>query len=286
VGSAELNAKLAEQAGTPLVWRQESPAGTSYWEWLGNQTAAYLPAYSVTAATRQDSTAGDPGVHQFMILAHDWSTPGRIWESLPVTGYSVDNLAPPAPMNLVAFRFDPDVQLTWSAAAAPDTRNYAVYRDSQPGVATTPANLVGWSDDTFISDANPPVTDLFYRVAAFDVHGNQGPPSNEVAVSGVSGVEEAAGPTRLTVLFRGPNPSHRGTALRIGLPTRSDVTAELFDLRGRRVHRQVVRDVAPGWRTLDFSGRNDRGELLASGVYLCRVAAGGKSVVQKVVVAK
>jgi hypothetical protein len=41
-----------------------------------------------------------------------------------------------------------------------------------------------------------------------------------------------------------------------------------------------------GWQEIPFSGLNDRGEALASGVYFYRVSAGGKAITRKMLIAR
>jgi photosystem II stability/assembly factor-like uncharacterized protein len=81
-----------------------------------------------------------------------------------------------------------------------------------------------------------------------------------------------AAPAALTLLTNAPNPFTTDTEVRFGLPADSDVRVDVFDVTGRRVFSDVVRDVPRGWQSyrLDASGSAGR---LASGVYFVRVTA-------------
>ncbi|MDH5271242.1 MAG: hypothetical protein OEY32_15105, partial [Candidatus Krumholzibacteria bacterium] len=91
-------------AGTAL-WERAGANGPEYWEWIANQDAFYMASYSLTAPTRQDSVGGNPAIHYFKVVAHESDYPQtRAWESGTVSTYSVDNLAPAAPLFLTAQR--------------------------------------------------------------------------------------------------------------------------------------------------------------------------------------
>ena len=66
-----------------------------------------------------------------------------------------------------------------------------------------------------------------------------------------------------------------------------DVRAEIdvFDVRGRRVHREVA-TLAAGWQDVVFAAVDGRGRALVSGVYFYRVRAEGVTRTHKIVVAR
>jgi len=47
-----------------------------------------------------------------------------------------------------------------------------------------------------------------------------------------------------------------------------------------------VRQLPAGWRDVEFDGRNDNGDLLASGVYFYRVNAAGETHTRKMVIGR
>jgi hypothetical protein len=67
-----------------------------------------------------------------------------------------------------------------------------------------------------------------------------------------------------------PNPSSRGTTLRLSIPGPGRISAEVFDAGGRMVARIPARTVAGGENTQSWNGRSDTGEPAASGVYYVR----------------
>ena len=64
-----------------------------------------------------------------------------------------------------------------------------------------------------------------------------------------------------------PNPFFRSTTLRFDLPRTSQVNLAIFDAQGRRVRTLVDREIDPGYHSIDWDGRDDRGNEVPTGVY-------------------
>jgi hypothetical protein len=255
-----------------------------YWEWVGNQAAIYSPRYSFSTSTRSDSTSQATSDHFFQVLAHTWNN-FVFWTSNAVSGHSVDNLAPAAPLMLTAQRVGRDVHLHWNRSHAPDVRDYSVFRASATGVTPVPVNFLSTSDDTLMVDVNTPVSALYYVVTATDVHENESTPSNEASVQNLTGIGDTPALTALTVLQNSPNPFTGTTSVEVGLPAAADVSIEIYDVAGRRVREERLAGRS-GWQRVTFDGRSGEGKSLASGVYFYRVTAGGSTVTRKMVIAR
>lgn len=267
------------------LYRDTRARADYYWEWIGNQTAHYLPGYSYTAPTVNDSTESSPAVHYFMVMAHT-ADPFVSWPSNAHSGYSVDNLAPAAPLSLVAERVGNYVRLDWLPGGEdePDFAHYAVYRAFASGVTPEPAFFLSTTEDTTLwdQDATPGIP-WYYIVTSVDIHGTESEPSNEANVgSSVTGVNDTPRLTRLQVRSNVPNPFSIMTLLEVGLPADADVAIEVFDVGGRRVWARNLRGAA-GWQQVTFDGRDDAGHPLPSGVYFTRVRAGSDVVTRKMV---
>jgi hypothetical protein len=268
----------------PLYASVSGPAFEFFLEFVGTQSAHGWPSYAYSAPTLADSIAGDAGIELFAVAAHDQYDHYVAFLSNVVAGYSVDNLAPPAPLFLTAQRVGPDVQLKWGGVRVPDLRDYSVFRATSAGVQPVPGNFLSSEEDTILVDANAPTTPLYYVVAALDVHGNQSVPSNEANVGGASGIGETPAVTQLTLRPNTPNPFSIETRFRVGLPVRTEVTVEIYDVAGRRVAVRRLSPIDAGWHDVAFDGRDDAGRLLASGVYFSRVTAAGQARTQKLVI--
>ncbi|MFN8179092.1 MAG: FlgD immunoglobulin-like domain containing protein [bacterium] len=271
----------------PATWIQHTASGDYFWEWVADQNAMYFPGYSYTVPTRNDSTAADHAVHYFLVIAHT-SDASIFWPSDPMSGYSVDNLAPAAPLALEAARTgQQEVQLAWARSHESDLRDYAVYRSTEPGVVPSLEFFLAASADTsYVDTAAQTGTPYYYIVTASDVHGNQGPPSAEVSVAGSTAAQDMLRSSGLALLSNAPNPFRTTTTLRFGLARSSDVQIALYDVQGRAVWTQVLPAQAAGWHSVSFAGTDDRGRPLPSGVYMYRVRAAGLERSQRMIVAR
>ncbi len=173
------------------VWRRIPDEATSPrsdeersgWSWVTEVTAGYLDDYSVTVpAYGIYIGTGDIPWTDYMVVAHtddQWV----YWESAVISGYSIDNLAPGAPLALTGTACGTDIRLTWSASGQhdEDLACYLVYRNDTPGFEPDESMLIGTADITSYTDSPPGAGTWHYRVTGRDVNGNEGPPSEEVS---------------------------------------------------------------------------------------------------------
>lgn len=280
-GPSQVGADFAGEA----YWKQTTASAELYFEWVGNQTAMYLPAYAYTVATDFDSTSQTTAQHHFMVFSHA-SDPFTFWPSNVASGNSVDNLAPGAPQDLAAQRANSDVLLAWVGVNDSDFSYYAVYRGTTPGVQPAPGNLVATTTETDYTDIGAFAGLFFYIVTAIDVNENESEPSNVASLSPATGIGDVPSLSSLRVLQNAPNPFAGTTTLMVGLPRTSDVSLEVFDVAGRRVARRALGAMDAGWKPVTLEARDERGRPLPSGVYFCRVTGAGETVTRKMVIAR
>lgn len=83
-----------------------------------------------------------------------------------------------------------------------------------------------------------------------------------------------------------PNPFNPTTTIRYEIVTRTRVNLSIFDVRGALVATLVDEVRAPGSGSFVWNAKDRRGNALASGVYLCRLIAGGEQQSRKLVLLK
>ena len=83
-----------------------------------------------------------------------------------------------------------------------------------------------------------------------------------------------------------PNPSSGPMTFRYGTPGPGRVRLSLYDVRGRLVATLFDQDVAAGWRSAVWSGRDRRGREVPSGIYFASLEQGGAVKIRKVIVAR
>jgi aminopeptidase N len=72
-----------------------------------------------------------------------------------------------------------------------------------------------------------------------------------------------------------PNPFNAGTTIVVRLPRRTDVALEIYSILGARVATLLAGRTEAGTHTLQWKGITESGAPAASGLYVCRLRAGG-----------
>lgn len=265
-----------------FIREQRVPGFTPYyWEYVSTVYAYKLEKYGETVETLSDSTAVSDGVHYFQVIAH--SQTGEYWISDPGSGYSVDNLAPATPLYLSGEQSvsPAGLVLSWWANSEEDLAGYAVYRGTDASFVPGPANRIDSPDDTTTTDTGWAWNGgYYYKVSALDIHGNESGYAllEPDQVTGAGGTPVPAA-TYLAQNY--PNPFRRSTSITFGLAEEADVSLRVYDVQGR-----LVRVLADGRRDarvyeVEWDGRDNAGERVASGVYFCYLKAGSRTHIRK-----
>lgn len=236
------------------------PAGT--WEVVSGFWAAQQDEYLVAATTFADSSLTIPWT-AFCVTAHT-AVPSVWYASPPDSGYSVDNIAPAAPMHLALAAG----ALTWDPAPEPDFAYSTVYGSNVPYLDDSAVPLGDTVVPTFTVSASYPN----YLVTARDVAGNE---SDAAVVSSATAVGDAP-PARTALVGVAPNPFNPRTMVRYELASTEVVTLRIYDAAGHLV-RTLVDGVSltAGRYEATWDGRTGSGAAAAAGVYCCRLTAGG-----------
>ncbi len=280
----QVAAALAETAGLDQVGALA--VLSDGWTYIDQVPAAYLDQYGFNAPTFADSTSGGASLTEFMVIGH-LST--MTWPSTPLSGYSVDNLSPGAPLQLAAHIEGPSVDLNWlpSGVNDGDLKEYRIYRSTVPGFSPTADDLVGTATDPVFSEPLAGSgTAWFYLVTAVDVHDNEGLASNEAVITGDSGVAGTNLAERFALLGNYPNPFNPTTAISFNLPRPAQVNLAVYDVAGHRVATLLHGPQPAGPGTVLWNGRSDAGATASSGIYFARMDADNYHGVWKMVLAK
>ena len=90
----------------------------------------------------------------------------------------------------------------------------------------------------------------------------------------------AAAPDALVIASVGPNPTRGALRVRFGVPSSSEVSVEVYDVRGRRVVERTV-SAGAGWHGAEVPTAS-----LSPGVYLVRLTAGAETATQRFTVVR
>ena len=83
-----------------------------------------------------------------------------------------------------------------------------------------------------------------------------------------------------------PNPFNGRTHVSYALSEKKRVRLEIYDILGRRVRTLADQQMEPGLHRIEWDGRNEAGQPVASGVYLTRLVAGEKTLTDKMVLVR
>ena len=184
-----------------------------------------------------------------------------------------DRTAPMAPQNLiVADSSSLQIGLKWARNAEADFFQYVIYQ----GTSQNPTNAVdttsgGAADTSTTISGLTNGTRYYFRVSALDSAGNQSPYSNEVnaAPNAPTSIEDLLSqiPVEFSVSQNYPNPFNPATVIRYGLPERSSVKIEIYDLLGRRVTLLVDEEQEARYYEVFWNAQ------VPSGIYFYRIHA-------------
>lgn len=102
--------------------------------------------------------------------------------------------------------------------------------------------------------------------------------STDVAVTDPDGL-----PGRFDLQQNYPNPFNAGTTIRFRLDRSGPASLAVYNLLGQRVEVLYQGELAAGQHQVTWDGADRRGRVLASGVYFCRLEAGGRSETRRMV---
>lgn len=196
------------------------------------------------------------------------------------------------PIQLTSFtgvrRTDGVVQLDWTTAT--ETNNYGFYvqrkasSDSAfidvsggfvPGHGTTTEpQHYRYVDSTAIPHV------WYYRLKQVDLDGTVHF-SDAIRVGMLTDVKGEGIPKVFSLFQNYPNPFNPSTTIRYGLPNASHVTLVLYNMLGQQVAQVVDEYQEAGYHVAVFHG-----DALASGMYICRLQAGGSIANRKILLLK
>jgi len=278
---AELpGAAVAELDGSRYVTGRRGVFPDGVWALVASVPAVQQDHYLVEATTIADSSSSGGAWTHFVVTTHTVD-PGRWFVTLPDSGYSVDNLAPTMPTNLVVDEHGDGVELDWDDAPEQDFDRFRVYRGETPHFEPDATNLMAevvvsnWTDDT----ADPGTH--HYKVTTVDHSGNESDAAGVGVAVAVPGVAAA-----FALHGAAPNPFNPSTEIRYSLAEAGPARLTVYDLKGRVVATLVDGDQAAGAHAVTWRGQDEAGRTLAAGVYLVQLRAGSEAAVQRVSLVK
>jgi len=259
------------------VYRQQpagSPEKLDGWDFIGSVPARTDLNYQFVASTLCDSTITDGLCETTFMISAMTADPGVFFDSLPGTGYSVDNLRPITPSGFkVEFNADQNV-LTWDAPVDTDVDHYLVYRTNGSGAPPDPADKpLAVVQDTAYDD-NDGGWGYAYWLVAVDHTGNRSD-LTDWSDADISSVGNGSLPRKVALYPAVPNPFNPATTISFDLPRDQHVRLAIYGIDGRLIANLVNEMRGAGTNHCLWRGTNDAGQRVASGTYVYRMETEG-----------
>ncbi len=253
------------------------PSGT--WESVGYVPALQDVSYLVASPTRNDSTGAGTADEMYLVTIHTTS-PWLYAVSPTATGHSVDNLAPAMLAWFTGQYSAGTAVLHWPVSPEADLAEYRLYAGTTPDFPPDAGHLVVAKPDTGYTHVAGQL--LYYKVAAVDRHGNEGPHALTLPTS-LIGVEPPGIPERLALYAPAPHPLRGRSVIRFDLPEATGVALRMYDVAGRAVRVLVDGRELPAGRH-EWRWSAGEGGWLRPDVYFLRLETRLGTLARKVVV--
>ncbi len=87
-------------------------------------------------------------------------------------------------------------------------------------------------------------------------------------------------------LYNYPNPFNPETIIEFSLPQRGDVKLTIYNIKGQQIRILVNEKKEKGENRIIWDGRDDRGRIMASGIYFCQLVASDRTISRKMILLK
>ena len=170
----------------------------------------------------------------------------------------------------------------WTVGSLDGIDGFNVYRaieEEGPYELLNDSLLDADTPGSYIDETTWPQTSFWYEVRAVF------PDGTEDVVAGSPAMIKTGGVLALALYPLRPNPTSGVTTVSFDIPDHvGDVHLDIYNVRGQRVCSVVRGPVDRGRHETTWSGRDDSGATVASGVYFARLAVDGRTSDQKVMV--
>ena len=264
------------------IWRKVNNAPIELWDYIETVPWHGMDPYAAVVPTLGDSSMHGMHTSTFMVTAHTTDV-GSWFDSEPISGHSIDNLHPSAPMSLSFSSSQNEVSLSWSSSTDEDFSYFNIYR--QDMLSVEPA-MVFTSIDSFYLDQEVSESGSYeYWVTAVDLSGLESEASSFVSAV-LSADEEMGMPVNFALKQNYPNPFNPSTQIQYALPSESKVLISIYDLTGRKVKTLVNEVQSAGHRSVMWNATNEIGRPVSAGMYIYSIQAGNFMQNRKMVLMK
>jgi Regulator of chromosome condensation (RCC1) repeat/FlgD Ig-like domain len=251
------------------------------WDYITAVPAHGEELYYIVAPTLADYTETSGIVWSEFLIRAATADPYTYFDSGSASGYSIDNIVPPAPTGM-AVAYGVTNALNWETNPAPDLAWFNVYRSTTPDFDPTPENLIHQTQS--LEWIDPEGTwGYHYLLIAVDDAGNR---SDPVSPDQVSGMQDGDMPDRMLLLAASPNPFNPHTTIFCTIAEAGHIDLSIYDVSGRLVKTLVDSHMDAGEKKAEWNGTDSSGKRVASGTYFLRLETDQGVRTRKVMLAK
>jgi photosystem II stability/assembly factor-like uncharacterized protein len=184
-----------------------------------------------------------------------------------------------------------DGGLSWSHTVIPSVQTSMsgiVFSDGLRGTAVGGRTVLETADGGATWAATDALTAGYLTSIAITARGDRwtvGSGGTILHAASVSAVKEAGAPT-VALLDAYPNPAVSATDLQLSLPERSVGALVVYDMAGNAVRTIASGTLGEGSHAIHWDLTDDAGHTVSNGVYLCRLALDGRTMVKRITVAR
>jgi len=228
-------------------------------EWISsNSLVAYgKNTYSVLVHTTKDLRLNGEGLISFRVIAG--MNEGNFASDVKI-GFSLDNLSPFFPRNIIATISDDfQILLNWEENIESDFHNYLIYRSND----YINYEIIGESvEPNFIDSDVQNNKDYYYKITAMDINQNESEFSEILSILFTDNDDNFSQPISYSLSQNYPNPFNPTTKINYSILEKGNVKITVFDALGRELFMLVNEEKPAGNYSVDFNAN-----MLSSGIY-------------------
>jgi len=279
--------------------------GQDYWKVQVSSGGSWVDLESTTGSNRswlQQSFLLEEFVElgdqvQFRFLAEDAGS-GSVVEAgvddFTLLGYSLPGDAAAPTVGLTSFggggsyNNGIDQEITWNHSDDIGVVHVQILLSTDSGATFDQVVAEGPLNQTYLWDL-PGITASTCRlqVICHDAAGNSTTTESaaDFTITGISGIEDTPS-NRLALSQNAPNPFNPKTEIRFSVPSKQEVSLRIYNVEGRLVRTLVTGAMDAGAHTVFWSGDDEQGGRVASGLYFYRLVTDTGTLTRKMTLLK
>jgi len=105
-------------------------------------------------------------------------------------------------------------------------------------------------------------------------------------ITSVNDDKSESTPTDFILFPNYPNPFNAGTTISFNINSTLTINLAIYDLLGRKINTLINQEISSGTHRLFWNGKNENGDELSSGIYICRLQSSSYSFQRKMLMLK